>query len=319
MALAALVRWQGDPSTLEFIGTSGNAVYSYYPHGGSGAPHLRRILRLTDPNYRSRAHNEAEMQFLVHLKARGASVNVPQPSAQGAWVEEVTVGEETALASVLSWTPGVLVDIKSPLWNRRFLEEWGRSLARIHAAASTYEGPRRWEWDDEDLLRDAEDLLPPQDRFAREELATAMEKIRRLPQTRANYGINHADYAPQNFRYDPPPPGVFDSEESPVGRITAFDFGNCCQHFFVSDLSISLLQFRRDPERDRYRRWLLDAYREVFPIDEQVYHEMVWFMRLRILYVYLSRLCLFGKEPTEKQRAILSNLRLAVEERFRWR
>jgi hypothetical protein len=41
-------------------------------------------------------------------------------------------------------------------------------------------------------------------------------------------------------------------------------------------------------------------------------------LRLRILYVYLDRLMLFGATPTAKQQAILHDLRHNVHERFDW-
>lgn len=49
-----------------------------------------------------------------------------------------------------------------------------------------------------------------------------------LPRRADNYDMTHADFAPQNFNYDP------------AAGITSFDFGNCGDHWFVSDLLISL-------------------------------------------------------------------------------
>ena len=98
------------------------------------------------------------------------------------------------------------------------------------------------------------------------------------------------------------------------------DFGNCCYHWYISDLAIALSTLRRWPrdERDRYRDWLLAGYQEIFPIDHQLLANISWFIRLRILYVYLDRLLLFGSDPTVEQRATLCELRWNVHERFEW-
>jgi Ser/Thr protein kinase RdoA (MazF antagonist) len=130
----------------------------------------------------------------------------------------------------------------------------------------------------------------------------------RLPVISDTYGMTHADFGPRNFNYHPE-----------LG-VTAFDFGNCCYHWYISDLAIALSTLRRWPcdERCRYRDWLLDGYQEVFPIDEKLLSNLDRFLRLRILYVYLDRLMLFGSTPTPAQQATLDELRKSVHEPFEW-
>ena len=93
-----------------------------------------------------------------------------------------------------------------------------------------------------------------------------------------------------------------------------FDFGNCCHHWFVSDVVISLSTLRRLPERDQYRDWLLTGYRRVRPLEGPAWEARAWFMRLRVLYVYLSRLRKFGRQPTPEERQTLEVLRALVGE-----
>ncbi len=296
VARAALARWGGDPSTLRHVATSGNAVYRFR----EGA--TPRILRLTDPEHRTAEQNHAEMEFLLHLRACGVRANAPVPSASGKRVERL----EGCSACVLSWAPGVRVEPASEHWNEGFFKEWGRSLGRIHSAARSYRGPSRWEWTDEGLLAHARRLIPADDAIARVELEDVLARLLALPRRADNYGMNHADFAPQNFNYDP------------AAGITGFDFGNCCAHWFVSDLVISLSTLRRQSERERYRAWLLAGYREAMAIDDEIWVERSWFLRLRVLYVYLSRLAKFGSNPTAEQRATLDMLRGLVAERLTW-
>jgi Ser/Thr protein kinase RdoA (MazF antagonist) len=295
LAAAALSRWDADPDDLELLGTSGNTVYRV---ARRGEPH---VLRLTDVGYRAPQHNEAEMAFLAHLAERGARVSTAVPSRAGRNVEIL----DGCTASVLTWAPGIRVEAGSPHWNESFLRDWGRALGGIHAASRSYDGPRRWEWKDEVFLAEAERLLAT-DRECRAELRQAISRLEPLPRTARAFGVIHGDYGPQNFHY------------LPGSGITSFDFGNACHHWYAMDVAVSLSVLRRFRERDRYRRWLLEGYREVCEPDPESWRQIGWFLRLRIVYVYLSRLWLFGARPTPEQREILDRLKAAVLERFDW-
>lgn len=291
-ARLALERWEGARDSLEHVATSGNTVYRFM------AGDTPRILRLTELAYRSAQHNEAEMAFLDHLRASGVRANAPVRSRAGRRVELF----ESCSAVVLDWASGTRVDPGAPQWNERLLAEWGGTLAAMHRAAATYCGPERWEWWQEGLIADARTLIPAADAPAHAELERVMERLRSLPRSRADYGTTHGDFAQQNFNLDP------------ALGITVFDFGNCCAHWFASDVVISLSTMRRLPERERYRDWLLAGYRSVRPLDGEAWEARGWFMRLRVLYVYLSRLRKFGRDPSPEERSTLEVLSALVAE-----
>ena len=291
-ARVALERWEGERDSLEHVATSGNAVYRFI---AAGTP---RILRLTELAYRSAAHNDAEMAFLEHLRDSGVRANAPVRSRAGRRVETF----ESHSAVVLDWAPGVRVDPGSPAWDERLLGEWGATLAAIHEAATRYTGPERWEWWQEGLIADAPELIPKTDAASHAEFALVMNRLRELPHSRATYGMTHGDFAQQNFNFDP------------ALGITAFDFGNCCAHWFASDVVISLSTLRRLPERERYRDWLLSGYRRVRALEGEAWEARPWFMRLRVLYVYLSRLRKFGAQPDPEERRTLEVLSELVAE-----
>lgn len=295
-AARALTRWAADPDSLAHLATSGNAVHRFTR---DGVPH---ILRLTVPAHRSPAQTVAEMEYLRHLQAGGVRANAPVPSLEGRLVEVV----DDVSACVLTWVPGLVVTPDSEHWNERFFREWGASLARIHAASRTYLGPARWDWRDENLFIEADALIPADDAPVRTELTRVLREIEDLPRDGSCYGMIHADFAPGNFYYVP---GV---------GIHAFDFGNCCTHWFASDIAISLSVLRRRSERDRLRTWLLDGYREVTPLPAGTPESIDLLLQLRILYVLLSRLRWFGPSPDASQRGTLATLRAAVLERATW-
>ena len=296
VAAAALARWDGDPETLRHLATSGNAVYQFLDHGEP------RILRLTDVAYRSPEHQRAEMAFLRHLDARGVRVAAPVASAAGEWVE--TFGDHTAC--VLTWAPGERVVPGSRHWDDAFVREWGRTLGAIHAASRSYAGPARWKWDEEGLVADADALLPRDDLEVRTEFDAVTAHLRALPRSAASFGMNHGDYAPQNFHWDP------------ERGITSFDFGNCCTHAFVNDLVISCSVLWRLPERERWRDALLSGYREAMELDEAAWGERRWFLRMRLLYVYLSRLRKFGADPDLDERDVLRQFRAMIRPDPEW-
>ena len=133
--------------------------------------------------------------------------------------------------------------------------------------------------------------------------------------------------------YTVPSPGQLRGEAPAVVLIDPLYAKNCasvmrtCAAYGIGQLwwtgnrvTLELERAGRWPreERDRYRGWLLAGYQEVVPIDEQLLADISWFLRLRILYVYLDRLMLFGATPTAEQQATLNELRRSVHERFEW-
>jgi Ser/Thr protein kinase RdoA (MazF antagonist) len=213
---------------------------------------------------------------------------------------------DDASASVFTWADGDHVTRDHPRWNEAFFREWGRALAVLHEAATSWDGGDRWDWPDEGLWREADRRLPAGDEAIRAQRDELYARLATLPRTRSYYGLIHADFGPQNFRY------------GQDGRITAFDFGNLCTHWFANDLVIALSTLRREPARDRLRAWLLAGYESVRPLDAAAWAEKDTLLRLRVLYVYLSRLKWFSPVPTAEQRGTLAQLRALVLERVSW-
>jgi Ser/Thr protein kinase RdoA (MazF antagonist) len=286
-AAVALGRWRFDPGTLEHLATSGNDVYRF---AQDGTP---RILRLTDVGYRSVAHQRAEMAFLVHLERYGVRVAAPVRSREGHLLEAF----DGFSSCVLTWAPGDRVEAATASDPVAFVRAWGRHLGEIHAAAVDYDGPPRWQWWEEVFLTDALALIPAGDAAARREIDEVIAHLRALPPDRETYGMIHHDFGPQNFHV------------APALGITSFDYGNACHHFFLMDVVVSLSVLRRLPNRERLREALLEGYREVRAIPESIWAERRWFARLRFAYVYLSRLMMFGPNPTAEEQQALAMMR----------
>ena len=300
-AKQAIQRWAGAANSLQHINDSGNSVYQFQQG------ERRLILRLTDPAYRTSDWLEAELEYLRYLDTQQVKVGVPVVSISGARIEAIEIGEMTWLASAFTFAEGEVVNSDSVYWREVFFREWGRTLARIHQASSSYQPTtlaRRWHWHEEDLVVNARRYLPPDDSIVLGEFDFLMHTFEGLPQTVATYGMTHADMGLQNFHYDPK-----------VG-ITTFDFGNCCYHWYVSDIAIAFSTLRAAAPQDRakYQDWILAGYREIFSIDETVWDHLDLFWRWRVLYVYLDRLERFRNPSLPEHQRVLRFLKDRVQE-----
>jgi Ser/Thr protein kinase RdoA (MazF antagonist) len=103
-------------------------------------------------------------------------------------------------------------------------------------------------------------------------------------------------------------------------RLSSIDFGNCGQHWFMWDIAISLSVVLWLPyvEQSQIRHWLLAGCKSMLPIVPEMLAELDWFLRLRMIYVYLSRLWWFGERPTSHQQLVLDHLRYLVHHPVTW-
>ncbi len=113
--------------------------------------------------------------------------------------------------------------------------------------------------------------------------------------------IHHAS---QNFRFD---------AETP-----AFDFGNCCYHWFIADIAISLSTVRRKVNRDQIKQEFLSGYKKVRLLPPNLDALLDLFIRLRVVYVYLSRLHLWSHDRTLKQAQELELIKFRVHDKQGW-
>jgi len=70
--------------------------------------------------------------------------------------------------------------------------------------------------------------LPASEVLAVERYQSYFEQVERLPKDRDSYGLIHFDAHEANFFIDP------------AGRITLFDFDDCCYNWFIYDIAIVL-------------------------------------------------------------------------------
>jgi Ser/Thr protein kinase RdoA (MazF antagonist) len=289
-AMAALNLWtSARQNILVPFGTSASSVFGVRVNGAT------HFLRLTSRSFRTIDDATAELSFLHHLRAHGVHIAMPVPSIHEQNVERV--GDY--LATLFRRAPGLRLTPEARLWNRAFFREWGRTLAFQHQAARSFCNPLsgwRQDWRREPMLVEGLKYIRAND----EQLTRCVDAILAGLDLQGDIfgeaGMIHADLGPQNFRYDPE-----------LG-ITAFDFDNCCRHWFLYDIAVSLSVLRLRPDREQLVQWIFEGYRDLRPLPGDL-GSLRLLLRLRLLYVYCARLYSFGVSPGPEQTNVLRGFR----------
>lgn len=291
--------WKGDASSLKLVSKAANTIYFFKDNAGA-----ERVLRLMDPNFRTRDEVQAELDFIAHLQREEIQVAgwVPAINARGV----INTPSGNFLASVFEFVDGFEMQAGTDHWNDHFFEVWGRHLAALHKASQKLQvpqfAPHLWTWDQEVILREAEKLIPPDDAFARAACKQIVETCKRVVRSPEIFGVIHADYQPQNFRYRPM------SDD-----LVAFDFGNACYHWYAMDLICTFSAVRNHEERSRIEEGILRGYEQIRPLAP-IERDMLPLMRaLRALYIYLDRLYWAGPQPTAVEQARVKVARAYLE------
>lgn len=274
-ASLAATFWQPLSGPPCFVATSCNSVFKIR----RAESQTDSYLRLTDADHRTQDELLAELDFVRHLATNGAAVSRPVLSRDGNVLHTVQAGGRTYFASVFTPVEGEMLRYSTEPENRGAIHAWGRALGEIHRLAERYELPpglSRFTWSSQPVMANAEHHLPQAEVEARHELHTLRAWLAEAPQDPRSFGMIHGDFVHPNCRLV-------------SGRVMAFDFDDCCFHWFAYDLAIMLYPCRFQPrdERMTYLRWIVEGYRQVRPLDEFWVRHISYFMRLRGLWIFI--------------------------------
>ncbi|MCJ8008457.1 phosphotransferase enzyme family protein [Lederbergia wuyishanensis] len=246
---------------LTYVGGNVNHVYQYPAENGQPS----RILRLSNQNWRNEKEALAELHFIEYLFDNGVSVPKIFPSKAGKLVEKVT---DHYHVSVFSKAPGRIPTEED--WNEKMFINWGRIVGQMHLLTKSYiplNETKRRDWIEEpwmDMMRH----LPSEEPIARQKAREMLNWLETLPKDKKNYGLVHCDLHAHN---------IFATLD---GTITAFDFDDCCYHWFAYDIAIILysviLRYNRQDNKsntlDDNVAWFLDSflkgYQEVHSFED---------------------------------------------------
>jgi Ser/Thr protein kinase RdoA (MazF antagonist) len=272
---AALQRFAIDPARLRELDGFESFLYEY-ERDGEGF-----ILRIGHSLRRSVEMIQGEVDWINHLAAGGAGVSRAIFSASNRLVEAIPDGQGGSfLATAFVKAPGRAPGNED--WTPGFCETYGRLLGRIHALSRVYDPPpggRRPHWDDPLNIADLWRYLPPGEEAARRSLNDVISHLRALPVEPAGYGLIHQDAHTGN---------LFLTED---GRITLFDFDDCCYGWYIYDIAMVLfygVMWQPDPVAftGYFMSHFLCGYRSQNDLDPAWLVELPAFLKLREIDLY---------------------------------
>lgn len=247
------------------------------------------ILRLGHSGRRSPALIHGEVDWINYLARGGASVARAVDSARGNLVEEIADGHgECFLTTAFCWAPGRPPQAAG--WTPELFATYGRLIGRMHALTRAYTpGDPAWRrpaWDD-DVLQTALRELAPDEQVAAAAYRAAYDHVAKLPKDGDGYGLIHYDAHGGNFFVDD------------AGRITLFDFDDCCYNWFVCDIAIVLFYMLTGAEEPvaltrRFMTHFLTGYRQETMLDPVWLAEIPYFLKMREIDLYAAILHAWG-------------------------
>jgi Ser/Thr protein kinase RdoA (MazF antagonist) len=165
------------------------------------------------------------------LRKSGIQCAYPVKSAQGNWVETVQSQGQIFFASAFQEAEGKALAEPSDYTPKR-MENWGRVLGRMHAAAKEYAPPAnihpRANWDGDQIYLCVKNGVAKGEKKLIDRFRELEAWMRSFPRTRDTYGLVHADLHQGNF---------FVNERD---EITVFDFDDAHYQWFAYDVAVSI-------------------------------------------------------------------------------
>jgi amicoumacin kinase len=273
----AMRRYGITDGQIELLDGFESFMYEYKTDAGD------YILRIGHTIRRSINLIQGEVHWINTLAAGGAGVAKAVESRQGNLVEVLDDGQgghflATAFVRAKGGPPW-----EKDSWNTPpVIENYGRSIGRMHAISRTYalSNPawKRPEWD-EDITFEITEWLPKSDTVALERFNTLMTYLQALPKSAETYGIVHFDAHPGNIFMD----------ENNV--FTHFDFDDCLYTWYMNDIAMvlfyNIMGGNNNPEFARkFITHFLKGYQEETDLDVSWLKQIPYFLKLREIDLY---------------------------------
>lgn len=240
-----------DSGTLEPVPghENGRNLVYYCPKG---------VLRVSELGDRTYEQYLAETEFVEYLAENGAPVAGVIRSPRGEPVERIEADGGTVYACMFQRAKGILLAENGYRYREgaplsEYFFNTGRALGKIHRLSKEYRPKhRRPGYFEKYNMEYIDRLLGDGYAPLREAVAKRLEAFRSLPADSESYGLVHFDFSDGNYHVD-----------METGEITAFDFDNCMECWYMFDLANLWVHGwgwcmnHGDPER---RREIMDGY-----------------------------------------------------------
>jgi Ser/Thr protein kinase RdoA (MazF antagonist) len=232
LARLALGSWGVSANELMLLKYRENAVFRVV-----GSDGRRYALRVHRAGYHSDAELRSELQWMQALAADGFDVPELVSTATGQLFEVVTHPEvpEPRQVDLFAWVDGrqlgsvesgVAGDVENLAATFHTI---GALAARLHNQAARWQPPpgfARQAWDTEGLVGEQPlwgrfwelaSLSQSQRKLILRARDRAREELSRLPRAARNYGLIHADFAPENLMVEGPRIRLIDFDDAGYG------------------------------------------------------------------------------------------------------
>jgi Ser/Thr protein kinase RdoA (MazF antagonist) len=262
LALAALRQYGVAPARVELLAHRANTMFRVTPREpGRG----RLILRVYGAAPAPAAMIESELVWLAALRRDlGPRVPEPVPTRAGTLLTTATMREvpEPRFCVLFKEVAGRFFDaglLPMHLWSV------GWMMAQLHDHAETFVPPPaftrpRWDWRAQfgpgNVFapgRSAGLLTPYAETLFAQAGARIAAGLAALPATPGTFGLIHADLQQTNY--------LFHKSEA-----RAIDFEDCCFHYFLFDMTVTLFELTGRPDGAAMRAAFFRGYSDVRPL-----------------------------------------------------
>jgi len=247
------------------------------------------VLRISGLGDRCEEDYLAETEFVHYLAENGAPVADVIPSMKGNLVECEEWEDEKNYISLFAYAKGMLICDNGYRYREgASLEEYfyntGKVLGAIHRLSKSYSHThRRPEYFDKYNMEYINKLIPDTYGELKEAIAKRLEAFKSLPVDGASYGLVHFDFSDGNYHID-----------MSTGDITAFDFDNCMNCWYMFDLANLWIhgegwfRFEQDPAKRMeymkgYFEKVLEGYRSETDVAQELLEQLPLFIDMVLI------------------------------------
>lgn len=261
--------WRFD-SPLVFHRSVTNTIYF------SSVDKKKVVVRLTQGSLERAKLIQAELEWLDYLAKNKVQIARPERAANNELVVQIS---RDLIACVFQFADGKFLSIEQ-LASREIQVLWGEYLGNLHSLTKKFKPSTisRKHWHEDHIIELARKALDPKDSFFYSKFNDLCAQIKSFKADANSYGLCHADFHHGNFHFW-------------QNSIIAFDFDDCCYHFFSYDLSIAqssievaLMTKKITMDRNEILENLLIGHQRFNQLDQ------VWLERIDLFDQYRTAL-----------------------------
>jgi acetylornithine/succinyldiaminopimelate/putrescine aminotransferase/Ser/Thr protein kinase RdoA (MazF antagonist) len=281
VARLALPHWGLANAHLEVVKHRENTVFKVTANDGA-----RFVLRVHRAGYHSDAALRSELIWMRALRDHGIPVPAVVPAENGDLFVWAGGDEDPRQCDLFDWIEGSLFNdlgrvekgMKVELCER--YKRLGTMAGRVHVQATNWQPPEdfvRHSWDEEGLLGDQ----PLWGRFWEHPVITPEQKhdilkarlvlrefLKKFGKTKANYGLIHADFLPENILVH-------------GGELNLIDFDDCGYGWHLFEMATSLFPQINQPFFDDLVDAFVAGYRSEHDLSEEDLEAFPAFLMMR--------------------------------------